>query len=420
MMVLKSDNILKGIQSAAIGKTGSRHLSAELSHAIYDDINNKLVDPIHISTLFTALYYKGFSESETILKKIIPVDFFTNFHVALNFLIQGSIDNNFYNLLYILIQNKHLSLSQTEQLGDYLFDSSTHNKIEYDCAKIIAAILLRVRYSIEDEYAGLYNAFIKTIHSNFKHQIQLNHQNIIQISEPFDGLEHNYLLTPIISNYFIKQNYRVVALAGESSGPKYGCNLFNLANSLNLHFLKSNIDTNPSEYGEYINLEDVSPAWKYWVGLRKKMVKRPFMATLERFPNLINATINITCAFHEPFSAKMLSLSEHANYPGNIVIRKGREGSLAFSLSKSVDIQCSARQKDGTYKQHSFVYSLEDINLPLEEDGRYEVNVTDNKNIIEQYVAYSTVGDSKINNRIKVTLSGLQKAVDWTINNIEE
>ena len=52
---------------------------------------------------------------------------------------------------------------------------------------------------------------------------------IIQIAEPFDGVDHSYLNTSLLADDLAKKNYRVVSLVGRNSGPKYGNNLLDLA-----------------------------------------------------------------------------------------------------------------------------------------------------------------------------------------------
>src|SRR3989338_6896958 len=86
-----------------------------------------------------------------------------------------------------------------------------------------------------------------------------------------------------------------------------------------------------------------------WVELRRQIIKRPFLATLERFVNPVSAQSIIASAFHPPYSEKMAFACEDAGFPGIIIIRNGMEGTLAFPLMREVNILCSVQQKDGTY-----------------------------------------------------------------------
>ena len=239
----------------------------------------------------------------------------------------------------------------------------------------------------------------------------------IQIAEPFDGVNRSFLLTPLLADFLQKLGFKTVLLTGISSGPKYGINLKDLAEKLGGRFLKSNQeDFNEDEpLGHFIDLEELSKPWKYWVELRRRIIKRPFMATLEKFANVMGAGIQITSAFHEPFQDKMLSLGEGIGYYGNIVLRKGREGSLAFSLSKPVVVECSVKQSDGSYKRHEFEFSLKDLGKNYMSDGREKITLEDNARSIKRFLATGSTGDEKLDLRIELTNQGIKKAIDWII-----
>ena len=210
-------------------------------------------------------------------------------------------------------------------------------------------------------------------------------------------------------------------MTGISSGPKYGINLKDLGRELGGRFLKSNQENFSAgeKFGHFIDLEDISKPWRHWVELRKRIIKRPFMATLEKFVNVVGAGIQITSAFHEPFQDKMLSLGERIGYYGNIVVRKGREGSLAFSLSKPVVVECSVKQSNGSYKRHEFEFSPKDINKTFVPDGRKNITLEENARSIEQYLTTGSTGDEKIDLRIELTNLGIKKAIDWIVMNTE-
>ena len=190
----------------------------------------------------------------------------------------------------------------------------------------------------------------------------VTNKNLIQLSEPFNGVEKSPLITPLIALSLRDQGFYVLSLCGDSSGPKYGVTLKNIGEKLNAPFINSNQKPvlHESQWGTYLDHKALSGSWEHWRNLRKRMIKRPFMATLEKFTRVMGAGISITSAFHEPFLEKMLSLGEFAGFPINIVIRKGREGSLTFSLSKPVVIHCSVKKKSGDFERHSFEYSMHD------------------------------------------------------------
>ena len=205
-----------------------------------------------------------------------------------------------------------------------------------------------------------------------------------------------------------------------------GVTLKNIAKQLDAPFLTSNEDNDfdQSRWGAYIDHKNVNDSWEYWMKLRKRLIKRPFMATLEKFTHVMGAGISISSAFHEPFVKKMLSLGESAGFPVNIVIRKGREGSLTFSLSKPVVIHCSVKNKSGEFFRHSFEYSMNDLNEESIPDGRSPMNLEHNVSLIQHYLAScKSPKKPKVKNviddhqkffwQVRLTISGLEKALKW-------
>ena len=417
MVQSKKDNFTKAIQSVAVGKKGSRSLTNEQVCDLIEDISSQEIDPVKQAVLCTAILFKGPEPEEIpVLEKILGDQMVDTRNLAKSFF--PEIDLGISNIINRLLDHKETTYEQMRQLGDFYFDIERYRSSQVDCARAISAVWLRLRYASDREYLALYKALAKKIKKSFSVRPTID-KNLIQIAEPFDGVNRSAMITPILSCFLQKSGYKTISLTGVSSGPKYGVNLKSLAESLGGNFLRSNQESlNKNEkIGYYIDLEDISEPWRYWVDLRKRFIKRPFMATLEKFINVMGASIQITSAFHEPFQEKMISLGEGIGYHGNIVIRKGREGSLAFSLSKPVVVECSVRQPDSTYKNHSFEFSPKNINSNLVSDGREEISLEQNVKLIEKYLKTNSTGDSKLDLRIYVTNLGIKKAIDWIFEN---
>jgi anthranilate phosphoribosyltransferase len=163
----------------------------------------------------------------------------------------------------------------------------------------------------------------------------------------------------------------------------------------------------------------LSPAVDRWVDLRRQTIKRPFMATLEKFLNPVGARIIATSAFHPPYGEKMMTISERAGYPGIIVIRNGIEGSLAFPLKREVRILCSARQQDGSYRRHEIVFEAEKfLGTVVETEEKLESpKAVDNARLIEEYVSKGSTENRHFDLRVKATCEGFRQAVGWIENN---
>ena len=413
----KEDNFTKAIQSVAVGKKGSRPLTAEQVCELLKDISSQEIDPIKQAVLCTALLFKGPEAVERpVLEKILASQKLRSDNLVQSFF--PEIEPDISNIINKILNHEKISYEEMKRLGGFYFATEKFDSLQDDCARAISAVWLRLRYARNEEYLALYRAFAEKIKKPFSKPTAID-KNLIQIAEPFDGMNKSYMLTPILSHFLQESGFKTVSLTGVSSGPKYGVNLKFLAEELRGYFLRSNkkILDREQKNGYYVDLEDVSQPWRYWVELRKRFVKRPFMATLEKFVNVMGANIQITSAFHEPFQEKMLALGQGIGYSGNIVIRKGREGSLAFSLSKPVIIECSARQSDNSYKKHSFEFSAKDIGSELIPDGREEISLEKNAELIKKYLQTNSTGNQKLDMRIRLTNLGIKKAVNWILEN---
>ena len=76
-------------------------------------------------------------------------------------------------------------------------------------------------------------------------------------------------------------------MVGLSGGPKFTLNALDLFMHLNCEFLLGNqeLGTPPENYGWVLNQNALSPALARWTDRRRIILKRPFLATLEKVLN---------------------------------------------------------------------------------------------------------------------------------------
>ncbi|CAN0023564.1 unnamed protein product, partial [Discosporangium mesarthrocarpum] len=236
-----------------------------------------------------------------------------------------------------LLAKENLDEDEAYRLGKRIFDLTEHSPILSLCAHI-----LRVRYETPDEWVGLVKAQEETLDANMfnpedvKQAYTRGLENgreprvLVQLAEPFDGMTRAELLTPLLAYHLQKQfNVVTVCQCGPSAGPKYGQNLRDLAiimKSMKTPFVKisgakqdiaDDIEAgkegiDPPEFGWYMDQQDCSPALAAWVDLRRNIIKRPFMATSEKFINPCGASVLIASAFHPSYSEKMMDIAEKA------------------------------------------------------------------------------------------------------------
>ncbi len=404
MLPQKESPIIRAIKAVGIGKKGSKTLEPLLIEELISDFKNNLVTEAAKGAFFGALVMKGLSkgltEDEKNLEKILKE---SNVCGDAPYPIQEICDR--------LLRGETLDKNTAKKLGDFLFSNQPG-----DAARGLAASILRVRYETPEEYAGLLLSLQETFEAPFRESVPEG-EPIIQIAEPFDGVDQSNMITPLVGEYLQKLNYRVVHLVGRNSGPKMVYNLLDVAKQLDGCFLKRNqqlSDPKPP-FGWFLNQQDLSKPMDRWVDIRRQIIKRPFLATLERFVNPLKADIIIASAFHPPYGEKMLNLCERAGFPAAIIVRNGMEGTIAFPLKRAVKILCSARKSDTTYARHEIEFNAENFlgkTVEIEERPLTQPSPEHNAELIQTYQRNGSTGNRHFDLRVKATCEGLKKAIE--------
>ena len=402
--------IRRGIKTVAVGKKGSKPLPPELIEEILIDLKEGKITPVEKGAFFGALIMKGVTQEERRFEDFVGAGVLANPHRLIE-AISPEAPAFIKDYGIRLLRGEELSKADAERLGDFLFSSQPG-----DGARGLAASILRVRYETADEYEGLLKSLHKTIDPAFCDPASQG-EPIIQMAEPFDGVDQSNLITPLVAHHLQKLGFRVVNLIGRNSGPKMGNNLFDVAKLLNASMIKSRqeLKSEKPPLGWYIDQKDISKSLDRWVDLRRKIIKRPFLATIERFVNPVSADIMIASAFHPPYGEKMMTVCERIGYPGAAIVRNGIEGTIAFPLKRAVKILCSARQKDGSYRREEFELNPQDYcdhEIPVEEKLT-ELSAEKNAELIRTYLREGKTSNDLFDQRVKFTCAGLKKALEW-------
>jgi len=404
------DAITRGIKSVAIGKKGSKPLEPKLIADIIKDLKAGSVSSIAKGAFYGALMLKGITDEEQALEEPLGGGTFTDKHKLIE-AISPDTPGAIKAMCARLLAKETLDVKESEELGDFLFSDQPG-----EGARGTIASILRVRYETADEYQGLLLSLHKTIDPAFKKAVPKG-PAIVQFAEPFDGVDHSNLITPLIAQFVQRLNYRAVSLVGRNSGPKFGNNLLDLARAINGKFLfdADELAEEIPTFGWYLNQQVLSKPLDHWVERRHQTVKRPFLSTIERFINPLKARIMIASAFHPPYGEKMLTVCEREGFPGSIIVRNGLEGTLAFPLMRSAKILCSAMQADGNYKRMELVIDPDEhLDKPVKVEERLDSpSLEKNRGLIEAYARNGKTDYDLFDARIKFTCIGIKKAVSW-------
>lgn len=401
--------INRGIKTVGIGKKGSKDLPPELVSEILTDLKADKISPAAKGAFLAGLLAKGLQPHEEVLTQAFPLGVFEDSQKFIN-AIAGEAPDFIKWVCVQLLNGQTLDQNTAYDLGKFLFSDQPG-----DGARGLVASFLRVRYETGDEYAGLLRAIVETLEPPFTSSPPQG-LPIVQIAEPFDGVDHSYMITPLLGQYIQSLGYRVIHMVGNNSGPKFEMNLWDIAQALGEKEAQGNQDLGKPApiMGWFFHQSKMSLALDRWVQLRHQIIKRPFLATLERFVNPAQADILIASAFHAPYGEKMLAIAELAGFKGIIIVKNGIEGSIGFSLKRPVRVLLS-KKIHGTYQHHEMTFEAEQLlglQIPLEEKIEHP-NAKNNALLIKNYLSCGESGYKLFDWRIKSTNSGLGQALNW-------
>lgn len=320
------------------------------------------------------------------------------------------------NYAYTLLNGLRLSILQSAHLGRLLFACG----MKTQPMKSLIAHVMRVRHESEYELAGLSIATSESLSGDFSDAlgyVPRRDGRYVHVAEPFDGTATWDLITPLLCRH-LKMEYglRPILSVGESSGPKYGPNLRDVTQRLGIPFAKSaeevaSVSRNGEcEYGVVVDQADCSDGLHEWVSLRRAIIKRPAIATAEKFVDAApgGSTIYIGSAFHPPYIEKMAFVAEVLGYPAYIIAGKGMEGSLGFG-HRGGNLLIGWRREDGSFKRE--VMELDRQSGPGREPAKGSVDAGVTCGRIERFVREGTSGDDMFDWRVAITLEAFDKAL---------
>ena len=403
--------VVRAIALIGIGKHGSKSLPDELIAACKTELKNPDLNPIQKGAFWGALMIKKRSEEEDSIGLLLGKDAFQNPVFFLNRLCPD-LPPHLFPIGLKLLQGNFLQSNEATQLGDFLLDDATSCEV----FKGMSVTILRVRHETNHEYAGLLDSIQKTYSPGFQRFVKTK-LPIVQLAEPFDGVENSYLITPLLAQFFQDRNYNAVTAIGRSSGPKYGLNAYDLYLYLGSWLLQNNhelLEMNPL-FGWVLDQKALSPALDVWVERRRFMLKRPFLATVEKILNPCGARILVTSVFHITYQMKMAELALLAGFDGVLVLKRGLEGSLSAATSKSNGLLCAVRNSSN----HLFFTQFDSDMLAFksfqttDDEVVEDLSVEQNATLIKTFLKSGKTENADFDNRVNYANALFKKGLDW-------
>ena len=407
----------RAIKLIGIGKYGSKPMPPELIAECRDSLLSGMAHPLQVGAFIGALLTKGPTDEERTLETCFGRDAFSHPVFLVNKLCP-ELPDNLLPIATKLLRGQHLQISEARQLGDYLFGDFPP---EQDCETFrgLAASIMRVRHETNDEYQGLYHAVMDTLAPRFQDDVPVGPSRpIVQLAEPFDGVEHSYLITPVLARFFQERGYGSLSMIGRTPGPKYTLNTHDLYMHMGCEFVMSQPEFTkvpPNAYGWVLDQKALSPALNRWVDRRRILLKRPFLSTLEKVLNPARARILVTSVFHITYQMKMAELALMAGFDAAIVLKRGLEGTLAPSTARATGVLCAVR----TSENHLF-YQHFDADRPAFASFKTETDLevtepqaADNAQLVKTYLAHQQTGNADFDNRVRFALALYGRGLDW-------
>lgn len=405
----KDNPLVQGIKIIGIGKHGSKPLPTPLLEEIVYYLSENDAVSIQKGAFFGALIAKGPTEEENRLL-IQQCEVAGDMEALYNHLCMDS-PAYMKSIGIKLLSRETLTAGEAAQLGNYLYSDQLGETF-----RGMAVSMLRIRYETDEEYEGLYKAAVSTFSPFFQKTPSFS-KPVIQLAEPFDGVEHSYMITPLLAQAFQKSGYPVIVTTGKSSGPKLTLNALDIYQALQGSFIDNtqSLAETPPAFGWVLDQKAFSPALVQWVDRRRLIFKRPFLATLEKVLNPCNANILITSVFHITYMEKMISLAAMAGFSGVIVLKRGLEGTLAPSIAKASGILCAVRQPDGSFISQNFEATDETFTaFRAESDDIVEgLSIKDNSKLIRQFEQKGFTGNEDFDKRVNLAVALYQAGLEW-------
>ena len=405
----------RGIKHIGIGKYGSKPLPPALLAECREALTDPTTHPLQRGAFLGALLAKGPTPEEQTLEEVIGKGSFSHPTFFIN-KVCPELPTGLHPIATKLVRGHNLQVSEAHQLGNYLFGEETADGMGCETFRGLAASILRVRHETNEEYHGLMRAAEQTFSPGFA-SMSCADRPLVQLAEPFDGVENSYLITPLLAQFFQQRDYGVVSVVGRSGGPKFTLNALDVYMHLGCQFLQSNheLDTPLAQFGWVLDQKALSPTLNRWVDRRRILLKRPFLATLEKVLNPCHARILVTSVFHITYQMKMAELAMLAGFDAVIVLKRGLEGSLAPSTSRASGILCAVRTPKGhLFFQHFDGDSPAFTNFRTETESQYDQpTATDNARLVRQFMTDGRTANADFDNRARFAQAIYGRGLDW-------
>jgi anthranilate phosphoribosyltransferase len=346
-----SDQFKKIIKSKGTGKTMSKHMDTHQIAFVLSHLNHPDIPLARRATLLTALCMLKNTPEETQLLNQLKSDPTTYLPPELHYFFNPDPNNSTDTHIHTLLQHNPLS----KQTITTLFSNATTLPAE-KMATILEA--LRLKEETTEENTAIIDYFKSSISPT-----QLNIPQLIDIATPYDGFNRSYFLQPFVCALLASIGIPSVIHGVHEVSPKQGLTTHKLLKKAHKNPLKSiqdvaNAIENPDIGWGYIDQSIFCPELYNYNQIRIDMVKRPVLATIEKWlhPFAATHTLCVTGFTHPPYKQKTLDIIAHTKTYQQLLLVRGVEGSTLLPPDRRTPYITASLTKDNTYTtDHAFM-----------------------------------------------------------------
>ena len=243
------------------------------------------------------------------------------------------------NFVRQVISHRSLNLEDCSQAMGYLTNRSCPDYLK---AAFLEGERLK-RETIEENKAFLDFLWQNSSHTRAKVPF------LIDLSNGYDGFNRTLYLTPFTAVTLAAAGFPTVMHGMDEISPKNGVNPYKLLKLAEKNPLKKVSEVvkdieNPEISWGYVDQSEFSPTLYALKPLRMAMIKRPFLATLEKLLQPVSAeeTYLVTSYTHPPYKHTLTALLSDSSSWKKALILRGAEGSIQLSLDRRTPWTCSS------------------------------------------------------------------------------
>ncbi len=327
-----SNRLKQLLKTKGTGPTMGKSLSQTELRELPDLLKNETLSLTTRTTLFTALLtLKPTPEESQWLQQVTenPAPFIPESLTV--FLPQQQSNDRFTTLIKTIINHQELSQTDAKWCMEQLFDMTVPEHLK---AAFLEAERLKRETQHENQY--FFDVLMKKC-SRKQSELPL----LIDLSAAYDGFNRHLYLAPFIAMTLGKMGYPCLLHGMDEVSPKKGINSHKILKEMGLNPLKTLDEVvedlqNPDMRWGYIDQQQFFPELYALKQLRINMIKRPFLATLEKLLSPITAkqTYCITGYTHPPYKNTMTELLKTHPFYTKTLIFRGTEGSMQLDSDR--------------------------------------------------------------------------------------